>query len=252
MSLYTWDSRAAITGEISGEIIENRILVWFSLMFKKMWLVKWLFFKQDNKILKRGQPKNFFLGNWLQCQLKFAINSLAHWRGVMHICVCKPTIIGSDNGLLPGWCQGIIGTNAGILLTGPLATNFSEILIESHTFSLKKMHFKMPSEKWWPFCLSLNVLRLGEVYVWLKWLINAWGKFHLFKANSLHVSVLNTVHLDFYIRKCIWKCCLLLTICCSILELTSPHTTEWKQISIIVIIPNYTAEMSRLFIIYIF
>ena len=39
-------------------------------------------------------------------------------------------IIGSDNGLSPGRRQAIIWTNAGILLIGPLGTNFSEILIE--------------------------------------------------------------------------------------------------------------------------
>ena len=48
----------------------------------------------------------------------------------MHICVSKPTIIGSDNGLSPDRRQAIIGTNAGILLIGPLETNFSQILIE--------------------------------------------------------------------------------------------------------------------------
>ena len=46
----------------------------------------------------------------------------------MHICISKLTIIGSDNGLFPGWWQAIIWTNAGILLTGPLEPNFSEIL----------------------------------------------------------------------------------------------------------------------------
>ena len=66
--------------------------------------------------------------------------------------------IGSDNGLLPGWHQAIIGTNAGILLIGPLGTNFSEFLIVIHTFSFKKMRLKVSSAKWRPFCLSLNVL----------------------------------------------------------------------------------------------
>ena len=46
--------------------------------------------------------------------------------------------------------------NAGILLIGPLGTNFSEILITIHTFAFKKMHLKMSSEKWRPFCLGLN------------------------------------------------------------------------------------------------
>ena len=40
----------------------------------------------------------------------------------------------------------------------PLGTNFSEILIEIHTYSFKKLHLKMSSGKWRVFCLSLNVL----------------------------------------------------------------------------------------------
>ena len=61
----------------------------------------------------------------------------------MHICVNNLTIIGSDNGLLPGRHQAIIWTNAGILFIGPLGTNFSEILIEIHAFPFKKVHLKM-------------------------------------------------------------------------------------------------------------
>ena len=76
---------------------------------------------------------------------------------VIHICVSKLTIIGSDDGLLPGRCQAIIWTNAGIVLILTLGTNFNEIISENHTFSLKKMHLKM-SAKWWQFCLSLNVI----------------------------------------------------------------------------------------------
>ena len=68
---------------------------------------------------------------------------LTHWGRVMHICVSELTNIGSDNFLSPGRCQAIIWTNAGILLIGPLGTKFNEILIEIHTFSFKKMHFKM-------------------------------------------------------------------------------------------------------------
>ena len=80
----------------------------------------------------------------------------------MHICVGKLTIIGSDNGLSPGRHQAmIIGTNAGILLIGSMGTNLSEILIEIHTFSFKKIHLKMSSGKWPPFCLGLNVLRFA-------------------------------------------------------------------------------------------
>ena len=75
-----------------------------------------------------------------------------------HICVSKQTAIGSDNGLSPGRRQAIIWTNAGILLIGPLGTNFSEILIEIYIFSFMKMHLKMSSGIWRPLCLGLNLL----------------------------------------------------------------------------------------------
>ena len=40
----------------------------------------------------------------------------------------------------PGRHQAIIWTNAGVLLIGPLETNFNEILIEIHTYPYKKMN----------------------------------------------------------------------------------------------------------------
>ena len=83
---------------------------------------------------------------------------LTHWGRMTHICVGKLTIIGSDNGLSPERRQVIIWTNAGILSNGPLGTSFSEILIEIYTYSFKKMHLKISSGKWRPFCLGLNVL----------------------------------------------------------------------------------------------
>ena len=68
-----------------------------------------------------------------------------------HICVAKLTKIGSDNGLSPRRRQAIIWTSVGILLIGPLGTNFSEILIGIETFSLRKKHLKMSSAKWRSF-----------------------------------------------------------------------------------------------------
>ena len=79
-----------------------------------------------------------------------------------HKCVSKLTIIDSDNGLSPGRRQAIIWTNAGILLIRTTGTNFSEISSEIHTFSFKKMHSKMSSAKWRPFCVGLNELRMFE------------------------------------------------------------------------------------------
>ena len=86
------------------------------------------------------------------------VRLLTHWGRATHICVSRLTIIGSDNGLPPDRRQAIIWTNAGILLIGPMGTNFSEILIKNYTFSFRKIHLKMSSGKWRPFCLGLNVL----------------------------------------------------------------------------------------------
>ena len=86
---------------------------------------------------------------------------LTHWGRVTHMCVGKIIIIGSDNGLSPERRQAIIWTNAGILLIGPLGTNFNEILVEIQTFSLKKIRLKMSSTK---FLLGLNVLMNGDSF----------------------------------------------------------------------------------------
>ena len=68
---------------------------------------------------------------------------LINWGWVMHICVNILNIIGSDNDLLPGQGKAIIWTNIGILLIGPLGTNFSEIVIKVHIISSKEMHLKI-------------------------------------------------------------------------------------------------------------
>ena len=99
--------------------------------------------------------------------------NLTHWGRVTHIFVGELTIIVSDNGLSPGRRQAIIWTNAGILLIGPYGTNFSEIFIGIQTFSFKKIHSKMASAKWRPFCLGLNELRRGWIitlhcYLWMQ------------------------------------------------------------------------------------
>ena len=112
---------------------------------------------------------------------------LTHWGRVMHICVSKLTIIGSDIGLSPGRRQAIIWTNAGILLIGPLAINFSEILIEIQIFSSKKMYLKLSSAKWHRLCLGLNVLRTRNCLTSLSvpWLLMNW--WHQSQGNTSHL-----------------------------------------------------------------
>ena len=129
--------------------------------------------------------------SWLWCQVMPCIiccdvisRTLTHWGWVMHICIVKLTIIGSNNGLAPEWRQAIIWTNARILLIGPLGTNFSEILIGIQTFTFNKMHLKMSSAKWHPFCLSLNVLTEQVRHG-----VGMWGSFlSSFLGSSCHVK----------------------------------------------------------------
>ena len=117
-------------------------------------------------ILQNTSLNSFSRMKIVVCWIKIHWNvssglQLTHWGRVTHIiCDIKLTIIGSDNGLSPGRRQAIIWTNAGLLLIGPLGTNFSEILIEILTFSFKKMHLKVSSAKRRPFCLGLNVLTI--------------------------------------------------------------------------------------------
>ena len=65
-------------------------------------------------------------------------------------------LVGSDNALSPGQCQAIIWTSDGIFSIWTLGTNFSEILREIQTFSLRKVHLKMSSVKCCPFYLGLK------------------------------------------------------------------------------------------------
>ena len=76
-----------------------------------------LVWKFTNLWLKRDHP-----GQWVK-------DFQTHNNGII-----KP-IIGSDNGLSPGWHQAIIWTNAGIWSLRPLGINFSEILLSIQTFS---------------------------------------------------------------------------------------------------------------------
>ena len=134
----------------------DKLLVSLYLLMSKMLWSR----SQPNRGITYGK----LLNGW---ETEFTFKT--HWGRVTHICVVKLTIIGSDNGLSPGRRQAIIWTNAGILLIGLLSTNFSEILIGIQTFSFKKMHLKMSSAKWRPFCLGLNVLTEPLVVTFITW-----------------------------------------------------------------------------------
>ena len=123
-----------------------------------------------------------YISGCIHCMLVYIV-LLTHWGRETHIRVGKLTIIASCNGLSPGRRQAIIWTNAGILLIGPLGTNFNEILIDIHTFSFKKMHLKMSSAKWRPFCLGLNVLTT-------QWYMNIHCKFTITCHDWTRISLM--------------------------------------------------------------
>ena len=101
------------------------------------------------------------LGASDNCNTRWKIHGyLTHWGREAHRCVVNLDIFGSDNGLQPGRLHAIIWTNAGILLIRPLRTNFSEILIAIHIFSVKKTTLETVkmAGKSRPICFGINVL----------------------------------------------------------------------------------------------
>ena len=69
------------------------------------------------------------------------------------------------NSLSPVQCQAIIRTNDGILLIGPLRTNFSEILIKIYTFLLKKCIWKCHLENMSITCFLQDLLQVFLIWV---------------------------------------------------------------------------------------
>ena len=88
--------------------------------------VDWLPFCLGVNVLLKNFQGHYT--KWHKCHQLGAL--LSHWGRVEHICVSEIIIIGSDDDLSPDRRQAIIWTNAGILLIGPLGTNFNEILIK--------------------------------------------------------------------------------------------------------------------------
>ena len=130
-----------LLGQTDGQNTPIMLTHRFLELTAVMWKVQWSHYF-DGCYLKH------LVSNWLEWM---PWNLLTHWGRVMHICVVEITIIGSDNGLSPGRRQAIIWTSVEILFIEPLRTNFSEILIEIHTFSFKEIDLKMSSGNRRPF-----------------------------------------------------------------------------------------------------
>ena len=150
-----WNNAGILSVELLGTKFSEILIEILIFSSKKMRLkvlsAKWLPFCLGRNVLICISSYHLINNPTRNC-------FLTHWCRVTQICVGKLTIIGSDNDLSPDRRQAIIWTNAGLLLIGPLGTNFSEILIEILAFSFKKMRLKVSSAKRRPFCLGLNVL----------------------------------------------------------------------------------------------
>ena len=104
---------------------------------------------------------------------------LTDWGRVTHTCISKLTIIGPDNGLLPGRGQAIIWTSAGILLIWTLWTNLnlkqnSYIFIQENAF--ENVVCIMTAILSWPQCVKCVFYE-----------DKAWPMFHICSCSVVYI-----------------------------------------------------------------
>ena len=118
-------------------------------------MIKWIRFPDGpNWFVIRGRCTNINgTADWgFRAWGSLTFVALWHWgtnpEVVVYVSICYLRLV--------WWGQWVnsLSPSAGILLNGPLGTNFNENLIEIHTFSFTKMS----SGKWRPFCLGISVL----------------------------------------------------------------------------------------------
>ena len=87
-----------------------------------------------------------FMLEWVKSHigLRLLLSALTHWGRVMHICVSKLTIIGSDNGLLPDHYLKLYWNNVYWTLRNNFQWNFNQnlnISIQENAFEhvIRKM-----------------------------------------------------------------------------------------------------------------
>ena len=76
-----------------------------------------------------------------------------------------------------------------LLSIGTLETNFSEIFIKIQNFSFTKMHLKISSAKWWPFCPGGDELRLSMPCHVLQWITVCYGRDIIFPCATILVTL---------------------------------------------------------------
>ena len=153
ISLQNWASldhkNTATTGHNYGTLLPDSSIGYGHVL---LWLldISWSIWQKTSEqmsVLKTqfsNYQKTFQFKRSVNCHMYITKVYILLKLKMIVLCICKSqthlkslrlsdaklTIIGSDNGLSPGQGQAIIWTNAGILLIGPLGTNFSEISIK--------------------------------------------------------------------------------------------------------------------------
>ena len=113
-----------------------------------------------------------------------------------------------------------LSANDGILLIGPLGTNFSEILLEIDPFSFKKIHLKMSPGKWRPLqwrpclrswaitiddaCFQLNARPCSSHCTAYDWRAQVQFMDYNDKRIALHVTEINEIFWGCSLRN--WTC----------------------------------------------
>ena len=104
------------------------------------------------------------------------ISWLTHWGQVMNTCIRKLGHHSYDNDLLTVWCQAIIWTNARLLFTGFLGTNFSKSESKYNSFHTRKWFRKYRLPNGSPFVLASMCSVTDGIYWWKPHNISAFPK----------------------------------------------------------------------------
>ena len=106
---------------------------------------------------------------------------LTHWGQVMHICVSVINHHWFRWWLVARSVPSHYLNQCWFIINWTLGNKFQCNLNENSNFSFKKMHLKILSAKWQPFCLSLNVLSLlvlkleeSRITQSVPWLLMPW------------------------------------------------------------------------------
>ena len=107
-SLISIISSARMFCYVMVKLISTRAILSWSRSSKNIWFLQYMNGSARLWYLQciKSRPRETYVHRYT----KPSLVQLTHWGRVMHLCIGKLTIIGSDNALLPGQCHAIIWT----------------------------------------------------------------------------------------------------------------------------------------------